>query len=227
MIFGKQQHLSVLLAAPAFLFALTSAASANLLINPGFESPDASGGEVNHTDWEVSDGWTKVGSGGEHVITADVAREGDQSLRLRSPSGNNFAMVAQDVAVGAGQTLVGSLYVFNPVDVPLDDGYIMQLNFRWLDGEGNQLGADATAQMTNADFQPGEWTLVTHQATAPEGTAVMQLRITMRRPGGGGNSGDNRDLYFDDATLIPEPSGLALIGLGGLAMVRRRGRQRA
>lgn len=37
------------------------------------------------------------------------------------------------------------------------------------------------------------------------------------------NSGDGQvDFYFDNARLIPEPTTIALLGLGGIALIRRR-----
>lgn len=50
---------------------------------------------------------------------------------------------------------------------------------------------------------------------APEGRVIASFRCT--RPGGG-----NSYIAIDDLSFIPEPASLSLIGLGGLALLRRR-----
>lgn len=221
----NRPHLPALLVAPALLFAAAPIASANLLTNPSFETPDASGGDVPAGDWTD---WEKVsGAAGQYAITDDIAaRTGDQVLRIQAPTGTNFAMVRQTVAVTAGELYKFSAYVFNSSATPLAADYITNINIFFTDINGQQIDSFASGSFDSTTLPQDAWTLLSTQGVAPVGSVAAQLRITVRKPGGGGSTSDNRILYFDDAsfTLVPEPAsgGLALLGLGGLAMLSRR-----
>ena len=63
----------------------------------------------------------------------------------------------------------------------------------------------------------GVWTQIAHVGTAPADAEFLQLALEVR--------GDGSAVYFDGISVIPEPAGIMLVGLGIslIALVRRKG----
>jgi hypothetical protein len=167
------------------------------LQNPGFESPDASGGDVPGTaNWNT---FNNV------FTTATLFRSGTQCLKTFGPfvpAGGSGG--TQALAAAPGETWVGEIYAMNSSTDPIDnvDFGVYKIEFRNASGqlaagglfgvdifESNQIGA-ATPQDT--------WTLLgVGTAPAPAGTAFAQaviVKVDMDGTQGG-------SIFWDDARL--------------------------
>ena len=66
----------------------------------------------------------------------------------------------------------------------------------------------------------GVWRQFSVSGIAPAGTASVQARASFLD--GVLQTGNPQSAFVDDLVLTPEPTSLALIGLGALALIRRR-----
>jgi len=103
-------------------------------------------------------------------------------------------------------------------DIPVPDGEPMwvhvRLNFNDEGSDGSQESVDVLYKIGDA----AEWTLGLDDAPTPDNwdDVIGNLSIEAQR-----NNNEGL-LHFDDVMLIPEPATLSLIGLGALALLRRR-----
>jgi beta-glucanase (GH16 family) len=187
----------------------------DLLINGGFEEPNASAGDVY-----CSTGWQCFNAGNFTNNTAGpssgpVSHEpGTQSLKQFGVDSGAF----QTVEAVAGATYEASVWAMNWTGDPLNNLGIVQLTF-WdgPDGTGNQLGpafedfVDSIDDSTNVYLpeQDGaettDWTQITVSGSAPPGTVSAKLLLihVLTPPAFGGGT-----VRWDDATLngpAPEP----------------------
>lgn len=196
------------------LVAAATPASANLLVNPGFEDQVLAAPE----EFFAGSGWTAFGG---NTFLQDssfgvVPNGGNQSLKMFGLSG-----VFQTFPANPGEIWNGGAHIYNPSFDDLDPGQVAAVNIEWLDAGENQISF-----ISNGTFMSGSptdvWTLQTITGTAPAGTAFARLTLITGDfvdPGVGGGAP-----YYDDAffEVIPEPATAGLLALGGLAMARRR-----
>jgi len=208
-------------AAGVAIASMASMASANFLTNPGFEADDASGGDVSPiTAWPGFN---------DHFATSSVARTGNNSLKLFGPFFNGGgAGVTQTVPAAAGQTWVAEAFSRNDSSDPIGTGNFLAMKIEFLDSGFGPVGgsfslgvnvfevimADETSPLDSWEFA-GLGT-----APAPAGTAFANLVFVHVQldPITGGS------VFVDDASLIPAPGAASLLGIGGLALARRRRR---
>jgi len=185
--------------------------AANLLVDPGFELQTAPG----------SGGWNLFNGA---AFSSAQARTG--SFSMLDATVNNVPGSFEQFAASAGMKFQLTGYGMTTAPLAGSPAFgIIQLSY--FDSVGNNLGtvetspgnALASAQI-NSSTPLGVWTFLdTGIATAPANTAFIQaftIYVDF--------SGNNQGVYFDDLNLIqvPEPSSLALLGLGSGVFVWRR-----
>lgn len=204
--------------ATSLLLALP--ASANLLVNSGFEDPVVPVGG----DAPGAAGWNSFND----VFTASGllagpagANSGDQVLKMFGVAG-----VFQDFAASEGQTWDGGAFVLNSSADALAGGQVAAVNIEWLDSGGNQISFISNGS-TTALTPEDQWILQTVSGVAPAGTAFARFILITGDflPGGGGGAPFYDDAFFD-LRPVPVPAALWLMGSGLLGLVGLR-RKRA
>lgn len=199
---------------------LASTASANLLVNPGFENPSTSPG----VEYFGAPGWTVFG-GTTFTINNDVigpadAHGGTQAMKVFA-----FGGLYQQFAAAPGQTWDGGVWALNDTADVMAGGQVAAVNIEWIAADGvtnlgNVLGPTITAATpTNV------WQFLTVSGDSPALTAFARLVLITGDFLPGGFGGAPR---FDDAFMVervvPVPAAVWLLGsaLGILGWMRRK-----
>jgi len=216
----------------ALSLALGQTAAANsLLFSTSFESPAAApnadialGGIAGINPFNATS-----------FLTVDLgSSDGDQALKIFGPfDGGGSGFSTDAFAATAGDTFVAEIFVSTPsADTPPANGGTTFLQIQFLDALGNPAGTAAGGNQAEGfnffqasagpDFNENldEFKLLgVGTAPAPDNTASAVVTLVRINPDNVGGS-----QVFDEfsVTLIPEPGSLALMGLGGLALIRRR-----
>ncbi len=213
----------------AATLVLASTASANLLVNPGFEDTPFPGAE----EAGAGSGWTGFSNfGGPFRVqcqppgaacadpigeTTIGAHGGTVVLKAFGTSG-----AYQDFAASEGDSFSGSVWTLNPLNADImTNSQIAFALIIFLDAGGIDLGATVASNvLTSADPQ-NAWNLLSVIATAPAGTTTARFQVMTDSNGDGGGAP-----RFDDASfqVVPIPGALLLMGpaLLGLIGFRRK-----
>jgi hypothetical protein len=187
-------------------------AQANMLTNGDF----ALGSDGTTAPNNAALAWSQYNSSGgwNNRETSGNPVPGDYLMAIGAAGGYG-AFAWQDVAGTAGTTYKLS------ADSSLDNwwknaGY---LKIEFYDAGGtnpvNLVGFAESAHWAQAGYDTGlPWANYSITGTAPAGTATVRAML--------GTWGEGGTARFDNAVLIPEPATMILLGLGSLAMLRRK-----
>jgi hypothetical protein len=238
----------------ALLALSAGVAQANQLTNGGFETDDASGGNIGGAT-----GWTTFGSvfttANDGPNSAPVSRDqpGDQSILMFGPFVPGDASGAfQSFAVTPGLGVTLEAWVMNWVGDPFQNLGILQLTF-WdgANGSGNQVGGNIE-QFADTLGTPGyvdlsviqdgaevtDWTQMLVSGVVPAGAVSAKaflLHVQLGDTPFGGSlywdyvcTGSLEDCRDDDVPPeVPIPPSVWLFGSGLLGLVGMARRKKA
>jgi len=195
----------------AALIGIAGMASANLLVNSGFESGDMSSWNPGGPGWRTSSYGADMHSG-TYGLVDDV----------QSTDSTEWRVIDQAVAVTAGQSYDVDAYLKG---VSIQSGVSESwLELAWVNGSGGWVSSFQTTHLT-AD---SDWTLMSGtDLVAPVGSVTADVRLVTHQIAGQAPSGTSYHM-FDDVSFgasVPEPGTLGCIGLGsliGLIVLRRQ-----
>jgi hypothetical protein len=186
------------------LLLAVSPASANLLINPGFESPSTAPG-VEY--FGAGDGWTSFGGGIYTVSSAVVApNSGDQSLKM---FGGCCSGAWQQFPANPEETWNGGVWMLNSSVDQMANGQVAAVNIEWIQADGVTQSAItpfiSNGTFTAADAPVDTWTLQTITGVAPADAAFARLVVITGdfQPGGPGGAPFFDDAFFENLGAIP------------------------
>lgn len=182
-------------ALPVLLVAAGPANAANVLVNPGFESPPAA---PNVEYFGAGDGWTSFG-GGIFTVTSAVVppNSGDQALKM---FGGCCSGAYQQFPTSPGQTWNGGVWMRNDNNDQMAGGQVAAVNIEWIQADGSTQSTIvpfiSNGTFTAADAPVDTWTLQTITGAAPADAAFARLVVITGDflPGGPGGAP-----FFDDA----------------------------
>lgn len=196
---------------------LTSSSNAQLIelfSNNDFEGPFGNGDVINVANWHSFAGPGATGAGANTTSPLSGLTHGQIEIAGAS---NSFAGLQQQAAVTAGDLYTFSF--FAEEDAGLDVG--IEYRIEWRDAADNEISRD---QLTATTFG-SPYSQFSVGGVAPAG-AVAARAIIALQSFQGGTQGLIRvdDTSFTGPAAIPEPTALAMLGLGGLGLVARRRR---
>jgi hypothetical protein len=189
------------------VFGTVGAASAQLL-NPSFEAPDASAGDVYGTDSWASFGYTYTTAGAP-------PHSGSQVLKMFGPFAQYGGSGATQVLPAApGETWVGEIWALNYSGDPIDNIDFGVFKIEFLDAAmnfaaGAVFGVDVfESNQINGTTPLDVWTLLgVGTAPAPPGTAFARaviVKVDMDGTQGGSIFWDDARMFVD--TTVPVDS---------------------
>jgi hypothetical protein len=191
----------------AVLTVTVSQASANLLANPGFESPITMDGPPFVGSWEGFQG-----GGASAANGSSMPRSGAMEVDLSLTTINTFAGVFQDVPVTALSPVTFSGW-HKAATSPLNLG--TEIRIEWQDAtDAHEVGRTTNlTPVATADYT--QFVLATSApATAAFARVVYAIQSFSTAPLGSGG------VFIDDFSVtVPEPTSVCLLGLGALGLI--------
>jgi len=202
------------------MFALAGVASANLLTNGDFSTADTNG-------WTAFNGTAVTdqdNSGNPLPQTgrSSVGGYGDFAGKLWGSYTGEWGVSGMFQAFSASEgetwTMTGDLMMLSNDAITADAFAVLKMAFK--DSLGNEIYGQDLGQV-NASSTADVWQNLSLSLAAPAGTASVEALALFFQPTAYTGAGA---AYFDNVTMIPEPSSIALIGLagGGLLFFRRK-----
>jgi PEP-CTERM motif len=205
-----------------------SSSAQNLLTDPGFEQQIS----APNPNPNGVPGWANFG--GATFLSTPLAHSGSYVLDTPDNGGGyNVPGSYEVLAASPGETFTYSGWVYTPNALVSGDNdfAILQLTFYTGAPPNNYGGGTGTTYGVNVGdpaggggiaLPQGVWTQASITETAPAGTGSIALYLLDI------NADANADFYFDDMSLTaaPEPSTIALAGVGLLGLLGSRLRRR-
>ena len=185
------------------------------LINPGFETDNASAGDVG--------GATGWGGFNFNFTTAGQHHSGSQSLKLFGPffvGGGSGVFQAQPAVTGTSYT--ASAFALTPTGDSISGNNFAAVAIEFYNASNTQIGRAESSHLTSAS-PLDTWTPLSATLVAPAGTVTAQIvlvHVQLNDPVTGGA------VFFDDASLaptaVPEPAigTMGLMLMGGIVLRR-------
>lgn len=220
-MYARLTTLTTGLALAAAMTCADDAQAVNLLANPGFEAAGLGGGDVFGAA-----GWTDFGGATFTVHTSILnpvgANSGDHAFKM---FGGGASGILQQFPINPGQTANGSVVMLNFSGDQMANGQVAAVNIEWIQADGSTQSTItpfiSNGTFTAADAPVNVWTEKTITGVAPADAAFARFVLITGdfQPGGPGGAPFYDDAFFE---VVPEPTSLALITLGAVAMLRRR-----
>ena len=187
------------------LLVMVGSASANVLVNPGFESPTTPSPPPEY--YGAGDGWTSFG-GGIYTIDSSVGIPPNSGNQLLKMFGGCCSGAWQQFACSPGEKWNGGVWMRSDSADPLAGGQVAAVNIEWIQ-------ADGTTQSTiipfisNGTFTAASpqdvWTLQTITGIAPADAAFARLVVITGDflPGGPGGAPFYDDAFFENLGPVP------------------------
>ena len=206
----------------ALLAAVATTASANIVLNVGFEA----GSGTDAADWAEILGGPSGTVGRSMAMPNSGSYSAYMSFdHINNPAAGGAYFIEQNQPVGSITALESyDLSFFAKVDSTNFVGMDTFVQILWLDQDGSNGGGVRGEQLTSLiglgitdSFQ--QFSL--NGLVAAEGADSFLLRFQLSA---GAVTDIANGLYVDDVSLtqVPAPASAALLGLGGLVATRRR-----
>ena len=208
---GKSLIVSVCLVA---MLGFVTTANGVILVNGGFES--GTGG--------AAAGWNQFSNAYRTSVTDTgnpvTAHSGDYAMKMFGNWGGpwNATGAFQTFAAAPGETWTVSGYGLNWSSDALVGQNFGLLKLSWRNAADQEIAGIESAHITSAT-PVDQWQALQAMGVAPAGTVGVQVFALFLQPNFEGGSA-----WFDDVSVTPEPSSLALLGLALIGFVRRRSR---
>ncbi len=179
-------------------------ASANVLGNPGFESPATPASPPEY--YGAGDDWSSFGGG---IFTVNGAAIG------LTPNGGNQALKTfggccsgafQQFPCTPGESWNGGVWMYNWSNDPMSGGQVAAINIEWIQADGTTQSA-IVPFISNGTFTAAApqdvWTLQTITGVAPADAAFARLVVITGDflPGGPGGAPFFDDAFFEVQTV--------------------------
>ena len=198
----------------------SNASAQNLLANPSFEDPITFDGEPFVGFWEGFSGGGPNASASNSTVSP---RTGTMNLDLTINNQDaSFAGVFQEVpGLTAGLEATWSGFHRTPTS-PTVFGLGLEYRIEWRNSVTNtevSRTPNSTTPVPTDAYAPFSLT-----AIVPAGADTARVVYAIQTFGGEPTPTNTGTVFVDDVsfTVVPEPSALALAGLGALGMLRRR-----
>lgn len=201
---------------------LTSSANAQstveLFSNNDFEGPFGTG-DVTEANWNSFAGGGAVGAGTNTSNPLSGLVHGQIEI---AGEGNSFAGLQQETAVTVGDSYTFSF--FGEQDAGLDVG--VEFRIEWRDAANVEIPGTRVDQGINFAGFGTSYSQFSVSGTAPAGAVTGRAVIALQSFQGGTQGLVRIDdtSFLGPAAAIPEPTALAMLGLGGLGLAVRRRR---